>query len=144
MATKPAVSEIIALMEEPRGELVAQLRAIALALPEVEERAVYDGFCREWTPAYYCGDRQLFHVHNFRWGLRATVFVGVRTLEPVILDSEEISPQLRQMVAETAGPRGTKQVKIPIESAEDVAAFTKLVQVKREFVRSGRGRSKGS
>jgi len=75
----PQVLDIIEAMEEPRGKLVAMLRDLALTLPDVEERTVYDGFCRHWTPAYYLGDRQLFHVHNFRSGLRATMFVGVNT-----------------------------------------------------------------
>ena len=51
MKATPAVSDIIASMEESRGELVAELRSQVSALPGVEERAVYDGFCREWTPA---------------------------------------------------------------------------------------------
>ena len=130
------IPEIIALMEESRGELVMELRSQVSALPNVEERAVYDGFCREWTPAYYCGERQLFHIHNFRLGLRATMFVGVRALEPVILDSEEVPPDLRLLVAKTAGPRGTKQVKVAIESQEDIDAFMRMVRVKWEAVRA--------
>ena len=53
-------------MTKPRAAILARLREAALSLPGVEERTVYDGFCREWTPAYYEGGRQLFHVHNFR------------------------------------------------------------------------------
>ena len=33
------------------------LRDLALPLPVVEERNLYDGFCRHWTPAYYLNDR---------------------------------------------------------------------------------------
>jgi len=65
----PGVPSIIETMEEDRGGLMTGLRAIALSLPGVEERTLYDGFCRHWTPAYYLGDNQLFHVHNFRAGL---------------------------------------------------------------------------
>lgn len=126
----PAVPEIIALMEEDRGALVAELRSQALTLPGAEERAVYDGFCREWTPAYYFGGRQLFHVHNFRAGLRATMFIGVRTLEPVILDSDEVAEEIRLEVAKTTGHHGTKMVKVPIESTADVATFMDMVRVK--------------
>ena len=136
------VTEIIALMEDSRGELVMELRSQVSVLPDVEERAVYDGFCREWTPSYYCGGRQLFHVHNFRLGLRATMFVGVRALEPVILDSEEVPPELRLLVAQTSGPRGTKQVKVAIESQEDIAAFMRMVRVKWEAVRTSGGNSR--
>ena len=135
MKSTPAVSEIIALMEDSRSLLVAELRTQVSALPKVEERAVYDGFCWEWTPAYYCGDRQLFHIHNFRLGLRATMFVGVRALEPSILDSEEVPPDLRLLVAQTPGPRGTKQVKVAIESQEDIDAFMRMVRVKWEALR---------
>ena len=134
MKTTPMVSDIIALMEESRAELVWELRSQVSALPGVEERAVYDGFCREWTPAYYCGGRQLFHIHNFRSGLRATMFVGVRTLEPVILDAEQVPTDLRLLVAKTPGPRGTKQVKVAIETDDDIAAFMRMVRVKWEAV----------
>jgi hypothetical protein len=103
---------------------------MALSLPAVEERAVYDGFCREWTPAYYAGDRQLFHVHNFPSGLRATMFVGVRTLEPSILQADQVAPELRVLVATTSGPRGTKMVKVPLRSLADADAFMELVRVK--------------
>ena len=98
---------------------------------------MYDGFCREWTPACYCLDTQLFHIHNFRLGLRATIFVGVRALEPLILDSDQVPQALRQQVAATPGPRGTKQVRVPIESPEDVAEFARLVRAKWEAVQKG-------
>jgi hypothetical protein len=103
---------------------------MALSLQAVEERAVYDGFCREWTPAYYAGDRQLFHVHNFPTGLRATMFVGVRTLEPHILQADQVAPELRVLVATTSGPRGTKMVKVPLHCPADADAFMELVRVK--------------
>jgi len=124
-------------MEEPKSTILAWLRDMVLSLPEVEERTVYDGFCREWTPAYYVGDRQLFHVHNFRSGLRATLFVGVRTLEPAILESETVAPELRLLVARTSGHRGRKMVKVPVNSSEDVGAFMGLVSVKWKFLTTG-------
>jgi hypothetical protein len=129
MQTSPTVLDIIALLGETRGALLAQLRADTLALRGVEERTLYDGFCREWTPAYYLGKGQLFHVHNFHSRLRATMFVSVRTLEPVILDAGQIPHELRLLVAQTPGHR-TKQVKVPIDSAQDVAGFKELVKVK--------------
>ena len=137
--TGPQVSSIIEAMEAPRGPLLAELHKLGMSLPGVAERTLYDGFCRHWTPAYYLADQQLFHVHNFRSGMRVTMFVGVRTLEPVILDSESVAHELRLEVIKTRAPRGTKQVKVPINSLEDVAAFEELVRVKWEFCR-GRAR----
>ena len=131
--------EIVEAMEEPRGKLMVMLRDLALALSDVEERAVYDGFCRHWTPAYYLGDRQLFHVHNFRSGLRATMFVGVNSLEPLILDSDSVAPDLRAALAKTQGNRGTKQFKLPIDSERDVAAFREFVLIKWELGRARPG-----
>ena len=137
MEGRPSVEEIIALMEDSRGELAAQLCSPVAAWPQVEERTVYAGFCREWTPACYSLGTQLFHIHNFRQGLRATIFVGVRALEPLILDSDLVPEELRQQVAATPGSRGTKQVKVPIESPHDVANFARLVRTKWEAVQQG-------
>ena len=91
----PHVLDIVETMEEPRAALVIMLREMALSLPDVVERTLYDGFCRHWTPAYYLRERQLFHVHNFKPGLRATIFVGANNLEPLILDCEQVAPDLR-------------------------------------------------
>ncbi len=55
----------------------------------------------------------------------------------MILDSDQVPEELRQHVAATPGPRGTKQVKVPIESPEDVANFAWLVRAKWEAVQSG-------
>jgi hypothetical protein len=126
----PDISTIIETMEEPRASLLTELRGLALALPGVAERTLYDGFCRHWTPAYYAEGTQLFHVHNFRAGLRATMFVGARKLEPVILESDQVPHELRLLVAQTPGPRGRKEVRVPIASPEDVASFWELVRVK--------------
>ena len=128
----PDVSTIIGTMEEQRAALLTELRNLALALPAVAERTLYDGFCRHWTPAYYSEGTQLFHVHNFRAGLRATMFVGARKLEPVILESDQVPHELRLLVAKTPGPRGRKEVRVPIASLEDVASFWELVRVKWE------------
>ena len=129
----PTVLDIIQGLEEGRRLAVARLRDVALLLPLVEERTLYDGFCREWTPAYYSGDRQLFHVHNFRRGLRATMFVSVKAFEPVILGSSDLASEIQALVADSKENRGTKQVKIPMESPEQVDAFTALVRLKWEW-----------
>ena len=134
MLNNPSVLDIIALLDESRGALLALLHSETMALRGVEEKTLYDGFCREWTPAYYLEKGQLYHVHNFHSRLRATMFVGLRTLEPVILDAEHIPHELRLSVAKTPGQR-TKQVKMPIDSASDVAVFMKMVGVKWDFLR---------
>ena len=64
----PEVLSIIEDMDDGRGELLLLARSQALALPDVGETALYDGFCRHWTPAYYVGETQLFHIHNFKGG----------------------------------------------------------------------------
>ena len=128
----PSVLSIAATLEPEREEILLQLRDLILALPEVVERAVYDGFCREWTPAYYLGERQMCHVHSFRAGLRGSMFVGVKKLEPLILDSDRVSPQLRRLVAGTSPGRGTKMVKVPLETSENAENFLELVRVKWE------------
>ena len=125
----PTVDSVIDAMEQRRAEIVDRLREIALALEGTDERTVYDGFFQEWTPAVYVGDKQLFHVHNFRAGLRATVFVGVGSLEPVALYSDEISPAVRENVAATSG-RTVKQVKFPLDSVEDLEPLMELVRLK--------------
>ena len=119
-------------MEVARGDLLTEVRNQALVLPGVAETALYDGFCRHWTPAYYVGDHQLFHVHNFRGGLRATVFAGGKKLAPMILDSARIPHGLRLQLAKTSQSRGIKQVKVPIDSADDVAILMELARLKRE------------
>ena len=129
----PDVQEVIQGSEEPRRGLMTLLRDLALPLPGVEERNLYDGFCRHWAPAYYLNDRLLCHIHNFRAGLRASKFVGVTTLEPIILDSDLVPAEARNLLAQTSPGRGTKQFKLSIESKEDVQAFHNLVLVKWEF-----------
>ena len=135
----PPVLSLIEGMTKPRAAILTGLREAALALPGVEERTVYDGFCREWTPAYYEGGRQLFHVHNFRAALRATMFVGIRTLKPFLLDSDRVASELMQLVASSSGSRGTMQLKVPLESMGDVAPFMELVCRKWEYAPAGKG-----
>ena len=125
----PTVEDVVDSMERDRAEIVDRLREIALALEGTDERTVYDGFFREWTPAVYVGDKQLFHVHNFRKGLRATVFVGVSSLEPLALNSGEVSSAVRENVAATSG-RTMKQVKFPLDSVEDLEPLMELVRLK--------------
>ena len=60
------------------------------------------------SPTIGLNDRQLCHIHNFRAGLRASMFVGVTTLEPIILDSDLVSVEVRNLLAETSPGRGTK------------------------------------
>ena len=129
----PDVQEVIQGSEEPRRGLMTLLRDLVLHLPGVEERNLYDGFCRHWAPAYYMNDRLLCHIHNFRAVFRASKFVGVTTLEPIILDSDLVPAEVRNLLAQTSPGRGTKQSKLSIESKEDVQAFHNLVLVKWEF-----------
>ena len=126
----PTVQSVIEGMQEERAEIVSDLRDFTLALEGAEERTLYDSFCREWTPAYYARGKQLFHVHNFRAGIRATMFVGSRTLEPFILESGGLSSEMRLIVANTVVPRGTGMFRVPLTSREDVARFMELVRIK--------------
>jgi hypothetical protein len=126
--------EVIEDLDGVRGEIALELRRAALDLGDVAERTLYDHFCREWTPAFYVEDTQLFHIHNFRTGLRATIFVGINTLQPVILDSAQVSSATRQLLAQTAAPRYTKEFRMPLASIEDAAGFMELVRVKWAFV----------
>jgi hypothetical protein len=68
-------------------------------------------------------------VHNFRSGLRATVFVGVSSLEPAALHSEDVSLAVRENVASTSG-RTMKQVKFPLSSIDDLELLMELVSLK--------------
>ena len=129
-ADSPTVQSVIEGMQEERAEIVSDLRDFTLALEGAEERTLYDSFCREWTPAYYARGKQLFHVHNFRAGIRATMFVGSRTLEPFILESGGLSSEMRMIVANTVVPRGTGMFRVPLTSREDVARFMELVRIK--------------
>jgi hypothetical protein len=129
----PSVSDVIEAMGATQGAIVSELRDSAQALAGVEERTLFDGFCREWTPAFYAQGIQLFHVHNFRAELRATIFVGVNTLGPLILESDEVSPEMRLLLTETSAPRGTMQVRVSLTSSQDVAGFMDMVRVKYAF-----------
>ena len=127
---RPTALSVIGEMQADRAEIVSELRQRALALEGAEERTLYDSFCRQWTPAYYARGKQLFHVHDFRAGLRATMFVGSRTLEPFVLESGALSPEMRLIVAETRVPRGTGMFKVPLTSTDDVTGFMELVRIK--------------
>ena len=131
----PRVPSIIFAMDDARGELLLQARSQALSLPEVSETALYDGFCRHWTPAYYVGETQLFHVHNFRDGLRATIFLGGKIgsgkLAPMILGSDRIPQELRLQVLKAAESRGIKQIKVFLNSMDDVAVLLELARLKQ-------------
>ncbi|MCH8869197.1 MAG: hypothetical protein IIC85_05760, partial [Chloroflexi bacterium] len=56
-------------------------------------------------------------------------FVGVSSLEPVALHSDEVSPAVRENVAATSG-RTMKQVKFPLEGVEDIGPLMELVRLK--------------
>lgn len=132
----PTVVEVIEAMEADRAEIASELRRAALELGGVDERTLYNHFCRGWTPAFYAERTQLFHIHDFRTGLRATMFIGVNTLHPIILDSEQVATETRQLVAETSTQLFTKEFRMPLDSNEDGSRFMGLVQVKWAFVNS--------
>ena len=85
--------------------------------------------------AYYLGESQLFHVHNFRGGLRATVFAGGTKLVPVILDSRRIPQEYRDQLAKSCQGPGIKQIKVDLSTMEDVAALMELARLKHEFLK---------
>ena len=132
--TGPTVVSLIAALDGERGSLLAQVRRATLSLQGVEERTLYDGFCREWTPAYYVDDGQLFHVHNFRAGLRATIFVGTRMIRALLLEPNTAYERLLS-AANSPGPRGPNTIKVPLTCAEEVTFLMDLVRVKRDFLR---------
>lgn len=126
----PTALSVIEEMREDRAEIVMSLRELTLDLESVDERALYDHFCREWTPAYYAKGKQLFHVHDFRAGIRATMFVGSRTLEPFVLESDAMSPDMRLIVVNTRLPSGSGTFRVPLTSTDDVLRFMELVRIK--------------
>ncbi len=129
----PTVAAVIGGVPGLEGRILAMARDVGLALPGAAERTVYDGFCREWTPAYYLAKRQIFHVHNFKSGIRGSMFLGVRTVEPLVMASGLVPDYIKEIVETTRGGGGTKMLKVPLATPEDVAGFGKLVQVKWEF-----------
>ena len=131
---RPGTLQLVASMDEHRAGLLLEARKRVLSLPGVDETTLYDGFCRHWTPAYYLGESQLFHVHNFRGGLRATVFAGGAKLAPVILDSRRVRQEYRDQLAKSYQGRGIKQIKVALNTIEDVAALIELARLKHEFL----------
>ncbi|MDP6072214.1 MAG: hypothetical protein QGG34_11760 [SAR202 cluster bacterium] len=134
----PTVSEVIDGLTAPRRALLTRLREAVNELGDIEERTLYDHFCREWTPAFYTKGTQLCHVHDFGSDLRATMFVGTKTFEPYLTRSDDLSPANHRAVAETPAPRNTKELRMPITSTEDVDEFMEFVRVKWEFVNGAR------
>lgn len=49
----PIVAPVIGSMTGPDGRIMSLARDLSIALPDAADRTVYDGFRREWTPAYY-------------------------------------------------------------------------------------------
>ena len=131
---RPAVVDLLQEMIPERAALLSQVRHVALGMSGVEERTLYDGFCREWTPAYYMGKRQLFHVHSFSSGLRATVFLGSADWDSAIMEAFGVPFRLREQVSSTAGGRGVREVRVALTSPEEVEAFVGLVRTKWEFL----------
>ena len=129
----PKVAVVIDAMAVEGSRIMSMAQVLGLALPGADERTVYDGFCREWTPAYYLAKRQIFHVHVFKSGIRGSMFVGVRVMEPLIMASPHVPDHIKEIVDNTKGGSGTKMLKIPLATPEDVVVFGKLVQVKWEF-----------
>ena len=70
---------------------------------------------------------------GFKSGIRGSMFVGVRLLEPLIMASPEVPDHIKDIVENTKSGSGTKMLKVPLATPEDVAGFGKLVQVKWEF-----------
>ena len=66
--------------------------------------------------------------------MRATVFVGTKTLEPAILGSPEIPESIRQMLAKTSTGRGTKQVKISLDTTKDMEDLAQQVELQRKHL----------
>lgn len=58
------------------------------------------------------------------------MFVGSRTLEPLVLESGTLSPEMRLIVADTHVPRGTGSFRVPLTATDDVARFMELVRIK--------------
>ena len=139
----PSVDDIVQELNGQRGAILTALRDIAMSLPGVKEKAVYDSFCQEWTPAYYVegsrARRQLFHVHDFPSALRGTIFVGVRTLEPVLLGAGPVAPRMKTAISDANGNR-SKQVRVPLNNLNDANAFCEMVRVKWEFEQGRIGR----
>ena len=129
----PKVAVVIDAMAVEDSRIMSMAQVLGLGLPGADERTVYDGFCREWTPAYYLAKRQIFHVHVFKSGIRGSMFVGVRAMEPLIMASRDVPDHIKEIVDNTKGGSGTKMLKIPLATPEDVVGFGKLVQVKWEF-----------
>ena len=129
----PSVATVIDAMAGDDGRIMSMAQGLGLALPGADERTVYDGFCREWTPAYYLAKRQIFHVHVFKSGIRGSMFVGVRALEPLIMASCQAPGNIKDIVANTRGGSGAKMIKALLATNEDVAGFGNLVRVRWEF-----------
>ena len=66
---------------------------------------------------------------------------GVKTLDPLILHSEEVSHEMRRLVADTSAPHTAKEVRVPLTSLDDVPPFMDLVRIKWAFARERPRRS---
>ena len=133
---KPSVASLIDEMQENRAVLGGRRRESTLARAVSSERALRRLNRTRGTPAHHGVEKRLFHVHNFGSELRATVFVGINTLQPLIMHARELYPGLRQTVSTASGGHATKQVQFPICTEADVIEFMELVRVKLDYARS--------
>ena len=78
------MATVIGALAGPDGQIMSLAQSLGLTLQGADERTVYDGFCREWTPAYYLAKRQIFHVHVFKAGIR-----GIFNFAPALLNLDE-------------------------------------------------------
>lgn len=127
------MDELAKSVDPARVVLFQKLREQVLALRSTQERTMYDGLDREWTPAYYQGNRQLFHVHlgsGEHLGLSATVSLNTKKMVPSVLESSTIQKKVRDRVEKARDFRGTKWVFFSLETTGDVESFMELVRLK--------------
>jgi hypothetical protein len=132
----PGVESIIEALAAPRAAILCQLREMVMSLPDVEERTLYDGFCHEWTPAYYVAQRQVFHVHNFRSGLRATVFVNETILEMMAAGAKGAAAEAQAARVRPIGKRGPRALKMTLHTAEEIPGLMEIARMKWELAQN--------
>jgi hypothetical protein len=93
---------------------------------------MWDGLEREWAPAFYLGDRQLFHAHAAD-RLGVTISVATRIFAPVAVASTDVPLQLRKIIDRARDYGGTKWIFLTLDSDRDVLDFATLVRFKHAF-----------
>ena len=135
----PSVDDLAKATDPGHLVLFQRLREQVLALGGTEERTMYDGLDQAWTPAYYQGTRQLFHVHlgsGEHLGLSATISLNTKKIVPRVLESSAIKKEIRDRVEKARDFRGTKWVFFSLERPADVESFMELVRVKSRVLRT--------